>query len=71
MANMKKIHEAGKLILAGPFTDNTKWSGLFVLKVASTDEARALVETDPAVKAGRLKYEIHPWMTQKGNIKDN
>ena len=25
---------------------------------------------DPAVLAGRLKFEIHPWITEKGSIRD-
>jgi uncharacterized protein YciI len=34
--------------------------------VASIDEARALAETDPAVKAGRLAMDIHPWLVPEG-----
>ena len=66
MANMKTMHEAGKLALAGPFADTGNWRGIFVLKTASLEEAKSLVEKDPAIKAGRLAFEIHPWMTQKG-----
>jgi uncharacterized protein YciI len=66
MANMQAMHEAGKLALAGPFADTGNWRGIFVLKTASLEEAKSLVEKDPAIKAGRLAFEIHPWMTQKG-----
>jgi hypothetical protein len=34
--------------------------------VASIDEARALSETDPAVQAGRLAIDIHPWLVPEG-----
>ncbi len=27
------------------------------------EEPEALVKTDPAIVAGRLTYEVHPWMT--------
>ena len=27
----------------------------------SAEEAKALVESDPVVQAGRLRFEIHPW----------
>jgi hypothetical protein len=30
------------------------------------EEMKALAEQDPAVKAGRLAVEIHPWFVEKG-----
>lgn len=70
MANIRRLAEAGKLIVAGPFADGGEWRGIFIFKCASLEEAQALVATDPAVQAGRLKAEIHPWLTAKGNIHD-
>jgi uncharacterized protein YciI len=70
LANIKRLHEAGKILVAGPFADNGEWRGIFIYKCASLEEAKELAETDPAVKAGRLKIEIHPWMTAKGYIRD-
>lgn len=61
MANIRRMGEAGKLVIAGPFTDDGELRGLYVFRAASAEEARALVESDPAVKAGRLRFEIHPW----------
>lgn len=66
LAHMKKNHEAGKLVMAGPFLDGGNIRGIVVYKVASIEEARALTEADPAVQAGRLAVEMHPWMVQKG-----
>lgn len=40
-------------------------TGLFILRVASIDEAKATVSTDPAVKAGRFTYEGIPWMDSR------
>ncbi len=70
MANIERLHVAGKLLVAGPFMDNGAWRGLFIFKCASLEEARALVASDPAVQAGRLAVEIHPWLTMKGSIRD-
>ena len=68
MAHLKKSADTGKLILAGPFSDNGDIRGILVYKTASIDEARAIAEQDPAVQAGRLVVEMHPWMTQKGYL---
>jgi len=70
LANIKRLADAGKLLVAGPFADDGAWRGIFIYKCASLDEAKTLADTDPAVQAGRLKVEIHPWMTAKGYIRD-
>lgn len=66
LAHLRKLNAAGKLVLAGPLTDGGTIRGLCVFKAGSLEEARALEEDDPAVKAGRLAVEVHPWMVQKG-----
>ena len=65
MANIQKLAGEGKLLLAGPFTDGGDLRGIFVFRVGSTAEAQALAETDPAVRAGRLRLESHPWYAAK------
>lgn len=69
MANIKRLSEAGKLVLAGPFIDGGERRGVFIFKVDTLEEAQALTETDPAVKAGRLKIELHRWAVPKGTLK--
>lgn len=66
LANINRLAEMKKLVVAGPFGDDTPLRGIFVFKVASIDEARALTETDPAVQAGRLAIDIHPWLVPEG-----
>lgn len=61
MAHISAMAEGGKLILAGPFMDNTDLRGIFLFKLESVDEAKALCDEDPAVKSGRLRVELHPW----------
>jgi len=66
LANINKLAEMKKLVVAGPFGDNGRLRGIFVFKVNSIDEARSLAATDPAVQAGRLALQIHPWTVPEG-----
>lgn len=66
LANLRKMAEAGKLIIAGPFSDNTGLRGMLIFKVSSIEEARGLAEQDPAVQVGRLALELHPWFAAQG-----
>ena len=66
MANINRLAEMKTLIAAGPFGDNGRLRGIFVFRVKSLEEAKALTATDPAVQAGRLAMEIHPWMVPEG-----
>ncbi len=66
MAHIRSMGESGKLVIAGPFLDGGQLRGIFVFKVSTLEEAKAMAEADPAVKAGRLQVEIHPWMVAKG-----
>jgi len=60
--NMNRLAAEGKLAVAGPFNDpEKKYRGLFILAVATVEEAKALAETDPTVKAGVLIVEYVPW----------
>ncbi len=61
MANMAEMEEAGKLIMAGPFGDDTEYRGILIMDTETLDEAKEMVEKDPAIKAGRLKADYHPW----------
>jgi uncharacterized protein YciI len=65
MANIRRMGAEGKLVIAGPFVDDGDLRGLYVFRAASAEEAKALVESDPAVKAGRLRFELHPWYAAK------
>jgi uncharacterized protein YciI len=66
IANIQRLAKLGKLVAAGPFGDDGALRGIFVFRVASLEEAQALSDTDPAVKAGRLVLEFHPWQVPEG-----
>src|SRR3954451_17864590 len=61
LKNIQRLAKEGKLIVAGPFMDNQKIEGIFIFNVESVEEAKELTATDPAVKAGELEIELHPW----------
>lgn len=60
--NISRLAEAGKLVVAGPFGKNDlDYRGLFILTTPSTEEARKMLETDPAIAAGVFDVEVIPW----------
>ena len=65
MANIQRMAAEGKLLVAGPFLDGGDLRGIYVFRVATMAEAQALAATDPAVVAGRLRLEFHPWYAAK------
>ena len=41
-------------------------AGIYVFDVATVAEAEALTKTDPAIQAGQLVMELHPWYATAG-----
>src|SRR5262249_10876255 len=64
LGNVISLLDSGKAVIAGPFADDTDLAGIFILRAASADEARSWVDADPAVKAGLLVPEMHPWWSE-------
>ena len=62
MKNIKKMADSGKLIVAVPMQKNDKnYRGIFILNVATTEAARVLLQTDPAIRRGLLEPELYGW----------
>lgn len=62
LKNIKRLASIGKLVVAGPLQKNdNKFEGIFILNVKTTEEAKALLETDPAIHAQLLAPELYGW----------
>ena len=60
--NMPRLTDEKMLIVAGPVGKNDKnYRGLFILNVQSIEEARVLVDSDPAVKSKLLDADFFSW----------
>lgn len=57
-ANMSRLSEEGKLVLAGPFVEAGDNRGLFILNTDNIEEARQWTESDPAIAAGIFAPEF-------------
>jgi len=60
--NISRLADEGKLVVAGPFGKNDlNYRGLFILTTPSTEEAMAILKTDPAIAAGVFDIDVLPW----------
>lgn len=66
MANIRRLGSEGVLLMAGPMGYERDLRGIFILDAKDSATAASYINTDPAVKSGRLRYELHPWWTQTG-----
>lgn len=69
--NIGRMAREGQLVLAGPFLDKGEIRGIYIFNVTSVEEAKKLTETDPAIKAGSLVMELHPWYGSAALMKVN
>lgn len=62
LQNIGRLADIGKLVVAGPLKKNEKeYRGIFILNVTTPEEAQAILETDPAIKAKVFDCELFPW----------
>src|SRR6185369_5397746 len=64
LRNVIALLQSGKAVAAGHFGGDSDVRGIFILRAASTEEARTWVDADPSVKAGLLAPEMHPWYSE-------
>lgn len=69
LAYLAELEAAGTLFLAGPFVQEDGRStggGLFVLRCASLEEARAIAARDPYNSGGYRTFDVAPWRLDQG-----
>lgn len=57
--HLRRLHERGRLLAAGPLSDSE--GGVALLQALDAEEAETLVRADPDVERGVITAEIHPW----------
>jgi len=62
--NVIELLNTAKAVIAGPLADDGDLAGIFILRAASAAEAKSWVDADPAVKAGLMVGEMHPWWSE-------
>lgn len=62
MANILRLVNEGKLIVAGPLGKNeNSYRGIFIFNVKTIKEAEELVQTDHAINSGLLDVDLYSW----------
>ena len=62
MANIVRLVNEGKLIVAGPLGKNDNaYRGIFIFNVNTIEEAQELVQLDPAINSNLLDVDLYNW----------
>jgi uncharacterized protein YciI len=60
--NIRRLAEAGEIIVAGPLGENSNdYRGIFIFDEPDKSKVAELLQTDPAIKADLLAYNIYSW----------
>jgi uncharacterized protein len=62
-----QLRAEGKLLINGPIIDAPELKGMSIFNTTDKEEVKRLSDGDPAVKAGRLVYEIYHWFGLPGD----
>jgi uncharacterized protein YciI len=58
--------EDGVILINGPLPDHDTIRGISIYKSDDVEEVARIAAGDPAVRAGRLVVEVHPWFSVPG-----
>ena len=65
--NLFRLRAEGKVVINGPVLDDPELKGIAIFNAKDKEEVKRLADRDPAVKAGRLVYEIYAWYGLPGD----
>jgi uncharacterized protein YciI len=71
LENQVKLEKEGIMFAAGPLFDegsDKPVAGMFVIRAASFDEAKAIADADPLHKAGLRSYTLRKWQVNEGQF---
>jgi len=63
---LRSWKEQGAILVGGWFMDFGDHRGLYIFNVDSIEEAQTLVQSDEAIRSGKLIFEFHPWLAPAG-----
>lgn len=66
LAYLQKMAGESKTSITGPMAAAGEIRGIVIYNTDTAEEARKLAVGDPAVQAGRLLVEVHPWWAAEG-----
>ena len=69
LANLWSMRQSGAMVAGGPAVGSETRAGVVVMVMDSLEKAKALLEQDPTVKAGRTTVELFPWFAADGIMK--
>jgi len=69
LANLWSLRESGVMVAGGPALGSPTRSGVVIMAMDSVEKAKALLEQDPTVKAGRTTVEVFQWFAADGIMK--
>ena len=63
-SNLKRLRDSGALIVGARYSDK----GLVVLTAQDEEQARAMMDEDPSMKAQVFRYQVHPMSVFYGGV---
>jgi len=66
LSSLQKWKRAGSIVIGGLSLEGGDFRGLYIFTVDSIEEAEELVNGDPAIQSGSLRFEFHSWITADG-----
>lgn len=58
---VRRLRESGRVVADGPVLDDARLAGIVIFSRIPDEEARRLMQADPAVRAGAVRFESHRW----------